>query len=496
MLTKPLGRYMLCDLESMLCMERNTIERYHERRFSTYKGKEGADVQLHRIDTAIPFIQDNIEDDDITHYDLDDAYYPIHCADIKRMKQWKSNFNSIRKEVKGTVQSHAAGTIASVGITNEDTPRRESPYHSISGEANGVKTQAPLGNATYTNLDIGDIGNPSLDYEQIRKRNANIASLIEAHLRERLNPQCTVNVFGSAINGLWTDASDLDLCVQIPNVVSRSATIRNLRRIAFLLEPLAPDRTFENIFTAKIPILHWKKTKSKSKIGMQQIDSLGCSIDISVNNVLAISNSALIGTYVACDERVKAVVMALKLWARARDLNDRSKGTLGSFALSLMVIHFLQTCNPPILVSLQDLALESNQVPKYVSGIDVRFTTDMDRIKQELARVTNGVENTMTVMQLIQEFFYYFGWTYIKNSHMPITIRSVDLQFMHKQGDMITTASAFDMEDKFMHVDNPFEVGVDVANISFHQRNRIVKEMRRAYKILKAGGKLGDALCD
>lgn len=47
-----------------------------------------------------------------------------------------------------------------------------------------------------------------------------------------------------------------------------------------------------------------------------------------------------------------------------------------------------------------------------------------------------------------------------------------------------------------MHVDNPFEIGIDVANISFHQRNRIIKELRRAYKILKAGGKYQDILRD
>merc|ERR1719384_1624698 len=64
--------------------------------------------------------------------------------------------------------------------------------------------------------------------------------------------------------------------------------------------------------------------------------------DISVNNVLAVVNSRLVGQYVRTDERLRTLGVGLKAWAQARGINDRSRGTISSFSLVLMLIHFLQ----------------------------------------------------------------------------------------------------------------------------------------------------------
>ncbi|CDR97647.1 -Poly(A) RNA polymerase GLD2 [Babesia bigemina] len=441
-------------------------------------------------------LENQIEDDAYARETFNgdaSSHYPFNLADVDRRRNWRTAFSPFKKraaEIKHVSANQGRSICQDVDLKsikiageNESVSTEASRKGGVTGSGTAERSSEP----SYTNKS-------ALTAEQQSLRNKSIASCIESYLRERLNPKCSVGVFGSAINGLWTDASDLDICVQIPNVTSRSAIIRNLRRIAFLLQPLAPGRAFENRFTAKIPILHWKNEKPNKRIGDPLIQSLGSSIDISVNNVLAISNSALLGTYVACDSRVKDLVLALKKWARCRDLNDRSKGTLGSFALSLMAIHFLQRCNPPVLVSLQDLAIADNESPKYVSGIDVRFTTNMRRIKEELNWASKGVPNGMTVAELLQAFFYYFGWTYTKNTQLPICIRSVDFQYMDTPLSFAHKSAGIDLDEKFMHVDNPFEVGVDVANISFHQRIRIVTELRRAYQILRAGGSYDDIL--
>lgn len=45
--------------------------------------------------------------------------------------------------------------------------------------------------------------------------------------------------------------------------------------------------------------------------------------------------------------------MALKYWAKQRAVNDPYRGTLSSYAWVLLAIHYLQTCEPPVLPCLQ-----------------------------------------------------------------------------------------------------------------------------------------------
>ena len=42
------------------------------------------------------------------------------------------------------------------------------------------------------------------------------------------------------------------------------------------------------------------------------------------------------------DYRVQPLVMLVKKWAKKHDINDASCGTLSSYALTLMVLHYLQ----------------------------------------------------------------------------------------------------------------------------------------------------------
>ena len=67
-----------------------------------------------------------------------------------------------------------------------------------------------------------------------------------------------------------------------------------------------------------------------------------------------IRNTHLLRTYAQVDSRVRPMVIAVKKWAGSRDINDASCGTLSSYSLVLMIIHYLQCgANPPVLKSLQ-----------------------------------------------------------------------------------------------------------------------------------------------
>lgn len=45
----------------------------------------------------------------------------------------------------------------------------------------------------------------------------------------------------------------------------------------------------------------------------------------------------------AVENRVRPLVLVIKKWASFHDINDASRGTLNSYSLVLMVLHYLQS---------------------------------------------------------------------------------------------------------------------------------------------------------
>ncbi len=62
------------------------------------------------------------------------------------------------------------------------------------------------------------------------------------------------------------------------------------------------------------------------------------------------ANTRLMAAYFQCDPRMAIIVPIVRLWARAHGVR---RSVLNNYALSLMVIHFLQTVSPPVLPCLQ-----------------------------------------------------------------------------------------------------------------------------------------------
>ena len=70
------------------------------------------------------------------------------------------------------------------------------------------------------------------------------------------------------------------------------------------------------------------------------LSALDC--DISLQNKLAVANTALLRAYGGIDPRVRELVFLVKHWAKRRHLNSPSDGTLSSYGFILCLIHFLQ----------------------------------------------------------------------------------------------------------------------------------------------------------
>jgi DNA polymerase sigma len=65
-------------------------------------------------------------------------------------------------------------------------------------------------------------------------------------------------------------------------------------------------------------------------------------VDLSVENELPVFKSRLLLEYSLIDERFAQLVVLVKAWAKGRGVNSSVHGTLNSFGLSLLVLHYLQ----------------------------------------------------------------------------------------------------------------------------------------------------------
>lgn len=66
---------------------------------------------------------------------------------------------------------------------------------------------------------------------------------------------------------------------------------------------------------------------------------------------LGVANSDLLHCYTSLDPRIPQLVFIVRAWAKAKALTIGRH--LSNYALTLMVLYFLQTQNPPVIPSLQ-----------------------------------------------------------------------------------------------------------------------------------------------
>ncbi|XP_062238085.1 poly(A) RNA polymerase GLD2 [Platichthys flesus] len=144
---------------------------------------------------------------------------------------------------------------------------------------------------------------------------------------------------GSSMSGFGCRSSDADLCLVL-QVQKRPDAINVLSVLQRLFKTLPyVERT--QLIRAKVPILRFKEKDSNLEF------------DLNINNLTGIRNTFLLRSYAYADHRIKPLILVIKKWARHHQINDASKGTLSSYTLVLMILHYLQTLNEPVLPSLQ-----------------------------------------------------------------------------------------------------------------------------------------------
>ncbi|NXI73334.1 GLD2 polymerase, partial [Anseranas semipalmata] len=274
---------------------------------------------------------------------------------------------------------------------------------------------------------------------------------------QRIFPHSRLFLVGSSLNGFGTRSSDGDLCLVVKDEPVNQKT--EARHILSLVQKLFSTKLSSYIerpqlIRAKVPIVKFR-------------DKVSCvEFDLNVNNVVGIRNTFLLRTYAYIEKRVRPLVLVVKKWASFHDINDASRGTLSSYSLVLMVLHYLQTLPEPILPSLQK---------NYPESFDP--TMQLHLVHQAPCTIPPYLsKNESSLGDLLIGFLKYYA-TEFDWSHQMISVR---------EAKAIPRPDDIEWRNKFICVEEPFD-GTNTAR-AVHEKQKfdiIRDEFLKSWQILR-----------
>eukprot|EP01117_Protostelium_nocturnum_P014818 TRINITY_DN5678_c0_g1_i1.p1 TRINITY_DN5678_c0_g1~~TRINITY_DN5678_c0_g1_i1.p1 ORF type:complete len:685 (+),score=259.03 TRINITY_DN5678_c0_g1_i1:273-2327(+) len=138
-------------------------------------------------------------------------------------------------------------------------------------------------------------------------------------------PNSQVHIFGSFASDLFLPYSDLDVVVlECPPA---SMIIHQLGK---MIERSGMATTLTVLDTARVPIIKFSDKRT------------GINVDISFNIVGGLSNTAIVKQFCSKIPLLRPLTLVIKYFLQQRGLNEPYTGGIGSYALVILVINFLQ----------------------------------------------------------------------------------------------------------------------------------------------------------
>uniref|UniRef100_A0AAR2LD40 polynucleotide adenylyltransferase n=1 Tax=Pygocentrus nattereri TaxID=42514 RepID=A0AAR2LD40_PYGNA len=243
---------------------------------------------------------------------------------------------------------------------------------------------------------------------------------------QRLFPCARVFLAGSSLNGFGSRSSDADLCLVVQDgpVNQRTDAVCILSLVQKLLYKLSYIER-PQLIRAKVPILKFRDRIS------------GVEFDLNVNNIVGIRNTFLLRTYAYIEKRVRPIILVIKKWASYHRINDASRGTLSSYTLVLMVLHYLQTLPEPVIPCLQ------KDYPECFSPVmDIHLVPDGPKNIPSFVS-----KNQSSLGDLLLGFLKYFA-TVFRWDKCVISVR---------EAKALPKPNCREWKDKFICVEEPFD---------------------------------------
>nr|XP_053641473.1 LOW QUALITY PROTEIN: speckle targeted PIP5K1A-regulated poly(A) polymerase-like [Cherax quadricarinatus] len=208
-------------------------------------------------------------------------------------------------------------------------------------------------------------------------------------------------IFGSSANNLGFKGCDVDLYVDIginpwASCYSKAESEKKASDVTFYLaREIKRSRVgikVQAVARARVPIVKFQDTQT------------GLMVDLSFRHGMPVYNTQLIYQYSISHPLVRPYLMLIRYWAKIQGVAGGGQPTflITNYALTMLMLFYLMSRDTPIIPSVAHL--KKNHPTKFdnvISGWDCSFSRDMS----EWSRVKHSV----TVMELVTEFFTYYG---------------------------------------------------------------------------------------
>ncbi|KAL4660488.1 speckle targeted PIP5K1A-regulated poly(A) polymerase isoform X2 [Arapaima gigas] len=264
---------------------------------------------------------------------------------------------------------------------------------------------------------------------QLTESEKKVRELLVELLREVFTeffPECQIVPFGSSVNTFDVHSCDLDLFLDLENTKIFQAKARSSSEQAaegFSEDTCSEDSILSDIdlTTASpaevlelvamvlrkcVPSVHKVQVLSSARLPVVKFSyrELGLQGDITINNRLGVRNTRFLQLCSSLDGRLRPLVYTIRYWAKQKQLAGNPFGggpLLNNYALTLLVIFFLQNREPGILPSvdqLKEMACEEEEC--IIEGWDCTFPIQPIVVPQS--------QNTEDLCALLAAFFTFY----------------------------------------------------------------------------------------
>ncbi|KAJ7657010.1 hypothetical protein DFH06DRAFT_1199014 [Mycena polygramma] len=155
--------------------------------------------------------------------------------------------------------------------------------------------------------------------------------VIQKSLQRRF-PDGELKMFGSAATGLCLPTGDMDLVVMTREVIPAAEKKRPLFQMSTILKAARITWDVQVNHRARVPILTFKSLPEYGSF----------NVDVGINNGDGPRAIPIVTEYLNKMPALRSLILIVKGFLSQRNLNNAAYGGLGSYAVTLMCISFLQ----------------------------------------------------------------------------------------------------------------------------------------------------------
>ncbi|KAJ1686497.1 hypothetical protein LUZ63_017887 [Rhynchospora breviuscula] len=290
-----------------------------------------------------------------------------------------------------------------------------------------------------------------------------------------------VQPFGSFLSNLYSKWGDLDISITLDQCfnssASRSKKLNILREIMKILRKRGLAQKVQFIPQARVPLLVYE-----SRL-------YGISCDVSVDNHSGRVKSKILQLVTGLDDRFTDLVLLIKEWAKAQNINNPKSGTLNSYSLCLLVIFHLQTCEPAILPPLREIY--DGNVSDDVEGVEAGIEREIEDIcalniiQKSISRFSS-CRNRSSLTDLLVSFFDKFSEIEALSSEYVICTFTGRWERMASNSKWTEKSYSLLIEDPFQQPDN------SARAVGPHNLKTIAGAIQVARQLLSSSSILSD----